>query len=154
RVRQAWLGRLAYGAYDHLRLLQLAKEGKGVLDGWIGAARARRKEEGEALQELGLDNAVYAPPRDADWRDAWPGAEAEIGGMRDDAAAHRVPFGVVVLTTGMEVHPDPAVRAAFMRKLGVADLFYPGRRLAALAAGGAGGTGGAGTAGGAGGSGG
>jgi hypothetical protein len=132
RLRRTFAARLAYGAYDHLRLLQLAKQGKSVVDGWIGAARARAKEQGEALQELGLDNAVYSPPRDADWRDAWRVTEAMIAAMRDEAAAHRVRFGVVVLTTGMQVNPDPAVRGEFMRKLGVADLFYPGRRLAAF----------------------
>jgi hypothetical protein len=135
RLRQTLAARLGYAAYDHLRLLQLAKQGKGVVDGWIGAARARSKERGEgeeALQELGLDNAVYSPPRDPDWRDAWRVTEAMIAAMRDDAAAHRVRFGVVLLTTGIEVHPDPAVRAVFMRKLGLPDLFYPGRRLAAF----------------------
>jgi len=132
RLRQSLAGRLAYGAYDHLRLLQVAKQGKSVVDGWIGAAKARGKEQGEALQELGLDNAVYSPPADQDWREAWRVTEAMIAAMRDEAAAHRVPFAVVVLTTGMQVNPDAAVRAAFMRKLGVADLFYPGRRLAEL----------------------
>jgi hypothetical protein len=133
RLRQTPAARLAYGTYDHLRLLQVAKQGKSVVDGWIGAARARSKERGEeALQELGLDNAVYSPPRDPDWRDAWRVTEAMIAAMRDDAAAHRVRFGVVLLTTGIEVHPDPAVRGAFMRKLRVSDLFYPGRRLAAF----------------------
>lgn len=132
RLRQSLAARLAYAAYDHLRLLQVAKQGKSVVDGWIGAAKARTKEEGAALQELGLDNAVYSPPRDRDWRQAWSVTEAMIAAMRDDAAARRVPFGVVVLSTGIEVHPEPAARAAFMRKLGVADLFYPGRRLAAF----------------------
>jgi len=134
RLRQTAAARLAYGAYDHLRLLQVAKQGKSVVDGWIGAAKARRKEEGAALQELGLDNAVYSPPRDRDWRDAWSVTEAMIAAMRDEAAAHRVPFGVVILSTGIQVNPDPAVRAVFMRKLGLADLFYPGRRLAAFGA--------------------
>lgn len=135
RLRQSVAGRVAYAAYDHLRLMQVAKEGKSVIDGWIGAARARSKEQGEALQELGLDNAVYAPPKDQDWSGAWQVTEALIAAMRDDCAARRVPFGVVLLSTGMQVHPDPAVRAAFMRKLGVSDLFYPGRRLTAFAAG-------------------
>ncbi|MBV8203351.1 MAG: SGNH/GDSL hydrolase family protein [Acidobacteria bacterium] len=132
RLRQTAAARLAYGAYDHLRLLQVAKQGKSVVDGWIGAAKARSKEEGAALQELGLDNAVYSPPRDRDWGDAWKVTEAMIAAMRDDTAARRVPFGVVVLSTGIQVHPDPAARAVFMRKLGLADLFYPGRRLAAF----------------------
>jgi hypothetical protein len=132
RLRRTAAARLTYGAYDHLRLLQVAKQGKGVVDGWIGAARARTKEEGAALQELGLDNAVYSPPHDRDWRDAWSVTEAMIAAMRDDAGARRVPFGVAVLSTGIQVHPDPAARAVFMRKLGLADLFYPGRRLAAF----------------------
>ncbi len=131
RLRRSLPGRLAYAAYDHLRLLQLAKEGKGVLDGWIGAARARRKETGAALQELGLDNAVYSPPADPDWRAAWRVTEAMVAAMRDEAAAHRARFGLVLLTTGMQVNPDAAVRGRFARQLGVADLFYPGRRLTA-----------------------
>jgi hypothetical protein len=133
RARQSAAGRAAYAAFDHLRLLQLAKQGKSVVDGWVGAARARSKEEGAAaLQELGLDNAVYWPPRDRDWRDAWRVTEAMLAAMRDDAAAHRTPFGVVVLTTGIQVYPDERRRDAFARQLGVADLFYPNRRLAAF----------------------
>jgi hypothetical protein len=130
RLRRSLPGRLAYAAYDHLRLLQVAKEGKGVLDGWIGAAKARTKETGEALQELGLDNAVYSPPADADWRQAWQVTEAMIAAMRDEAAAHHARFGLLLLTTGMQVTPDAAARDRFQRQLGVADLFYPGRRLA------------------------
>ena len=38
----------------------------------------------------------------------------------------------MILSTGIQVNPDPAARAVFMRKLGLADLFYPGRRLAAF----------------------
>lgn len=129
RFRRSAAGRLTYAAYDHLRIVQLAKQAKSVVDGWIGAAKARRKEEGEALQELGLDNAVYSPPRDDDWRGAWSVTEAMLAAMRDEAAAHGTLFGVVVLTTGMQVHPDPRVRQDFQRRLGVADLFYPNRRL-------------------------
>ncbi len=132
RLRQTAAGRALYGAYDHLRVLQLAKQGKRVVDGWIGAAKARRQEHGEAMEELGLDSAVYSPPRDREWADAWRVTEAMIAAMRDEAAAHGARFGVVLLTTGIQVHPDPAVRAAFLRKLGLADLFYPDRRLAAF----------------------
>jgi hypothetical protein len=132
RLRQTLAGRALYGAYDHLRVLQLAKQGKRVVDGWIGAAKARRQEHGEAMEELGLDSAVYSPPRDRDWADAWRVTEAMIAAMREEAAAHGARFGVVLLTTGIQVHPDPAVRAAFMRKLGLTDLFYPDRRLTAF----------------------
>jgi hypothetical protein len=132
RLRRSLPGRLLYGAYDHLRLLQIAKQGKSVVDGWIGAAKARSKEQGEALQELGLDNAVYSPPADPDWRSAWSVTDAMLAAMRDESAAHHAGFGVVVLTTGMQVQPDAAVRTAFERQLGVTDLFYPNRRLVEL----------------------
>src|SRR6202023_3986849 len=43
-----------------------------------------------------------------------------------------VHFGVVIVATGIQVTPDPAARAVFMGRLGLAALFYPGRRLAAF----------------------
>jgi hypothetical protein len=133
RLRQSIAGRLLYAAYDHSRLLQLAKQGKGVVDGWIGAARARTKEQGEALQELGLDNAVYSPPADQDWRDAWNVTEAMLAAMRDESAAHHARFGLLLLTTGIQVHPDPQAREVFTRRLHLSDLLYPNRRLTAFA---------------------
>ncbi|HVT59906.1 MAG TPA: SGNH/GDSL hydrolase family protein [Thermoanaerobaculia bacterium] len=132
RLRLTAPVRLLYAVFNRVRLLQLAKQGKSTLDGWVGAAKARSKENGEALQELGLDNAVYVPPRGGDWDRAWRVTEAMILAMRDDAAAHRAGFGVVTLSNGIQVHPDPEVRRAFMRRLGLATLFFPDQRIAAL----------------------
>jgi hypothetical protein len=134
RLRRSAPAEVLYALFNHSRLLGLAKRGKGVVDGWIGAAKARRKETGEALQELGLDNAVYSPPRDDDWRQAWQVTEAMIAEMRREAAAHGAAFGLLALTTGIQVHPDPAVRRDFMRRLGVTTLFYPDERLARFGA--------------------
>ena len=134
RLRRSWPGRLLYAVFNRSRLLQLGKQGKSAVDGWIGARKARTQEKGAALQELGLDNAVYEPPVEPEWREAWTVTEAMLRAMRDDAAARRVPFGVASLTTGMQVHPDPAVRQAFAKKLGVPDLFYPDDRLSAFGA--------------------
>jgi len=49
--------------------------------------------------------------------------------MRDEVAARGARFYVVVLTSGAQVHPDPANRAVFAKSLGVPDLFYADRRL-------------------------
>jgi len=134
RARRTAPARLLYAVFNHVRLLQLAKQAKSAVDGWIGAWKASKVEKGTAEHELGLDNAVYAPPDAAhpDWQSAWTATEAMLAAARDEAAAHRTPFGVVSLTTGMQVHPDPAVRREFMRKLGIGDLFYPDERLAAF----------------------
>jgi hypothetical protein len=134
RVRRSPPAEALYALFNHSRLLGVAKRGKGVVDGWIGAAKARRKETGEALQELGLDNAVYSPPRDEDWRAAWAVTEAILAEMQREAAGHGAAFGLLSLSTGIQVDPDLAKRTAFMRRLGVASLFYPDHRLEAWGA--------------------
>ena len=40
----------------------------------------------------------------------------------------------MTLDTGIQVWPDPKVRKNFMNRIGVSDLFYPDRRIAALGA--------------------
>jgi hypothetical protein len=39
---------------------------------------------------------------------------------------------VVTLSNGIQVLPDPAARAAFMRRVGSTDIFYPDKRLKSL----------------------
>jgi hypothetical protein len=36
---------------------------------------------------------------------------------------------VVILSTGIQVHPDPKTRSSYEKRLGVRDLFYPDRRI-------------------------
>ncbi|HEX7184626.1 MAG TPA: SGNH/GDSL hydrolase family protein [Thermoanaerobaculia bacterium] len=132
RMRQTAPARLLYALFDRSRLLQLGKQAKSAVDGWIGAWKASRVEAGAAVHELGLDNAVYSPPSNADWQKAWSITEAMLRAARDESADHRTPFAVVTLTTGMQVHPDPGARRAFMERLGIGTLFYPDARIAEL----------------------
>jgi lysophospholipase L1-like esterase len=134
RFRRSAPGRLLYGLLDASRVLQLGKQAKSALDGWVGAWKARKSTRGEAaLQELGLDNAVYAPPADAEWLQAWRVTEALIRQMHREARARGTRFAMVTLTTPIQVDPDAAKRRAFAARLGVRDLFAPERRLAAFA---------------------
>lgn len=135
RLRSSWPAQALYGAFNHVRLLQLAKNAKTAIRTAVGTARARRNETDAALQELGLDNAVYAAPREPAWQAAWELTEALFAELRSASAAAGARFAVVSLTTPMQVHPDAAVRADFAGKLGVADLFYPDDRVAAWGAG-------------------
>jgi lysophospholipase L1-like esterase len=134
RMRRTFPARFLYAVFNHVRLLQLAKQAKSAVDGWIGAWKASKVEKGTAEHELGLDNAVYVPPdaEHPDWQSAWNATEAMLAAARDEAAAHRRPFGVVTLTTGMQVHPDREVRRKFMQQLGIDTLFYPDERIAAF----------------------
>ncbi|HVF59545.1 MAG TPA: SGNH/GDSL hydrolase family protein [Thermoanaerobaculia bacterium] len=134
RLRRSAPGRLLYGVLDASRALQLGKQAKSALDGLVGSWKARKSTRGEAaLQELGLDNAVYAPPADAEWRQAWRTTEALIRQMHREARAHGARFAVVTLTTPIQVDPDAGKRRAFAARLGVRDLFAPERRLAVFA---------------------
>ena len=137
RFRTSAPGRLLYGLFDRVRLLQLAKPAKIAFQRWQ-ASRHRRSSEatGRAGQadrgELGLDEAIYQPPQGARWSQAWSVTEALIRAMDDETKAHGAGFGVAILTSGIQVHPDPAVRHQAQERLHAPDLFYPEKRLATL----------------------
>lgn len=124
-------GRWVYGALDHLRLAQLAKEAKVRLEaqlaGGVGGG------EGE-LDELAFEAPLYRPPETAAWRQAWAVTEAILRRLRDESEAYGARLAVVVLSNPIQVHPDRELRRRACRAAGVADLFYPERRLRAFAA--------------------
>lgn len=88
-----------------------------------------RTEPGEA----GLRNAVYSPPADTLWHDAWDLSGALLAAMRDSARAHAAGFRLVILSNSIQVHPDTAVRERFRRAIGSPSLTYPDTRLLAFA---------------------
>lgn len=79
--------------------------------------------------EQGIYAEVYQPPANDAWRDAWDVTERLIATMGDEVRAHGVSFIVMTTTAGIQVHPDAAVREAYMREQKIADIFYPDRRL-------------------------
>jgi hypothetical protein len=83
-------------------------------------------------EEAGLDVWVYAEPRDPRQQEAWQLTEAIVDRMRQEVADHGARFLVMVLPSGRQVDPYPQVRADFMRRLGVSDLYYAERRLGRL----------------------
>lgn len=130
KLRRSWPARAFYGLVNRSRLLQGAKAAKSRLDGWLGARKANRVEKGGAVQELGLDNAVYVPPTEEAWKKAWSVTEALVAEMKGESEAKGARFAVVSLTTPIQVDPDAAKREAFAHALGVPDLDYPDRHLA------------------------
>jgi hypothetical protein len=82
--------------------------------------------------ERAINYSIYKPPADAAWKNAWAITEGLIMAVRDDVARHHAMFLAVTEDTGIQVWPDSRVRKAFEEKLGVPDLFYPDRRIAAL----------------------
>jgi hypothetical protein len=52
--------------------------------------------------------------------------------MRDEVRARGAKFVVVTLSNGVQVHPQPAAREAFLRRVGATDIFYPDTRIRSL----------------------
>lgn len=128
RARQTFAARLLYAAFNHSALLQVGKMAKSASDGLVGAYKAKRVTT-QVIEELGLDNAVYSPPGNADWQAAWAVTEALLREMEEETRAHGARFAVVTLTDGIQVDPDLKKRQAFAHQLGIADLFYPDLRI-------------------------
>ena len=84
--------------------------------------------------EPGIDDALYAPPADAVWRDAWNITEYLLVTMAREVMAHNARFLAVTLSNPRQVYPDLAVRHQYLTAVGGMDLFYPEHRLQQLGA--------------------
>jgi hypothetical protein len=87
-----------------------------------------------ALHEPGINDLIYRPPINQYWRDAWNVSEAEIEMTAQNVHAHHALFLLIIIGTGVQVMPDAAFQAGYLRAVGGTDLLYPSHRLTALAA--------------------
>jgi len=120
-----------------LRLHQLLRRVRdGAYRGWndAPAAAAAARGEGANLGEAGIGERAFLPPQDSEWQEAWALTERLIQEIHQEAGRLGAQFMVVVLASGAAVYPDRAVRERYAGTLGVEDLFYPDRRIAALGA--------------------
>jgi hypothetical protein len=125
RARSSFTSQLTRKLTDKSRLLQLARHVKET----PFFPKAQASQNG---LEQGLETAVLAEPRDALWEEAWRITEGLIGKSADFARRNGARFAVVTVPYAIQVHPDAKLRASVQDKLGVSDLFYPDRRIAAL----------------------
>lgn len=130
QAKMAWQD-IKHGLVNASHVVQLVKAGyyaaKAV---WRAAASG---PAAEVFTPAPAD-AVYRPPADHAWRDAWAVTEALIGALRDDAAAGGAALWIASLSNSIQVHPAPLVRRKFAAALGIATLSYPDDRVAAYAA--------------------
>jgi len=148
--RQKTISSIGRWFRDHSRLVQATIEGHHALKIRTAAWRAQSEtkkpnaeqtspmapgqpsqteEQLSRSDELGIDNLIYLEPGNADWNEAWRVTEGLIATMRDETKTRGARFVVVTLSNGIQVVPNPLVREAFMRKLGIADIFYPDYRI-------------------------
>ena len=149
--RQKRISRIGRWFRDHSRLVQATIEGHHALKVRSAAWRNEKTEnknakaeatspveQGQSKQteeqlsradELGVDNLIYLEPGNAEWNEAWRVTEGLIKTMRDEVRTRGAQFVVVTLSNGIQVVPNPQVREAFMKRLGIADMFYPDNRI-------------------------
>ena len=138
-LRASPVGRFWYELAPDVRVVQLVS----------AAARARRERELEARRaeeertaavrvgepgfEPGLDHQIFLEPPPPPWERAWAITERILARLARRVREAGAAFLLVSLSNGIQVHPDPRVRARFAERLGVEDLWAPERRLEAIA---------------------
>lgn len=130
--QRSWRDDFAFAVIDRFRTAQLAYRA------WQARATAvKRASIGEAAQavrtgdEIGLDSWVYSEPTHPVREEAWRVTEGLFALMNQEVRERGAEFLVVTLSNGVQVHPDSSVRKSYMQRLGVKDLFYSERRIAA-----------------------
>ena len=134
RQKQTRFNNMLYNAINHFRLLQLLnaiRERAGLTRKQAPHA-AQSPESANPMMEMGADDLSLVPPRDRNWEEAWRVTEGLIALMNQEVQGRGARFFLVSAAASNQVHPDPSVRRAYMQKLGVSDLFYPGERLSRL----------------------
>jgi hypothetical protein len=126
--RSTWR-RILYEGVHHSRLLEVLNEARRVWD--VRKMKQAAKQPQDNF-EMGISKDVYAPPVDAAWRDAWLITDALLGQMKGEVTATGARFAVTTVTMSEQVHPDPKVRTAVERRLGVDNLLYPEQRIAEI----------------------
>ena len=82
-------------------------------------------------EEAGLDTWAYMESTEPLREEAWKITEGLFTLMSREVAERGAQFLLVTLSNAIQVHPNPEIRATFMRRIGVEDLLYPERRIAA-----------------------
>lgn len=92
----------------------------------------RKPRPGSQLGPGFFAEPLYVPPDNPVWDKAWRVTDWEITQVARNAARHNAGFLAVTLSNPVQVYPNPASRRALAELMGVSDLFYPDRRIAAV----------------------
>ncbi len=132
RLQHAFPGRVMNWLRDNVRLVQLIDKARiAYHQGRI--FKRQQAERPNAPQDVaGWDSNVLREPTEPDWIDAWRVTEGTLLLVRDEVRRKGAKFLLATGSSGIQVHPDPAVRQESMRKLGLNDLFYADKRVRAF----------------------
>jgi lysophospholipase L1-like esterase len=94
----------------------------------------RSKISARGIEDIGSDLDVYRKPDTESGTMAWDVTERLIVAAYSDVIRHGARFGLLTVTTPLQVYPDPAVRNVAKENSTPRDLLYSENRLEALAA--------------------
>jgi len=128
--RRSWLVDAAFAVIDRSKSAQLAYKF------WQVRASARQRAViAETADAIGAGEEVgpwvYAAPTHPLREEAWKITEDLLTLASNETSQHGAQYLVLTLSNGIQVHPDSALREEFTQRVGVSDLFYPERRIAA-----------------------
>jgi hypothetical protein len=126
--RPRWQLAIIY-SLNRLRIGQLALEvGRQTRDRF-------REVNSEPVTEWepGLDYAVFAPPENQAWIDAWWVTEQLIAELYEEVTLQGAFFDSFMIPSGIQVDFDEDKRLKLATSLGVNDLSYPERRVESFA---------------------
>lgn len=94
------------------------------------ASWKNRKQSGKR-DDIGLDPNVYLTPKEnSDWDVAWKVTELLIQKIAADCKSNGAECLVVTLSNPIQVHPNKEFREDYFSGHGIADPFYPDKRIA------------------------
>lgn len=126
-----WWDGMVYRYLEPLRLYELGKDAEARIRTLLRYGFARSSPQ---IESIGLSSDIYRVPVSQDWKTTWTVTDDLILAIRDEARRHCSAFAMVTLSNPIQDAPDLSARERFREAIGVADLTYPDRRLAALAA--------------------
>jgi hypothetical protein len=136
-VKYSALGRMGNWFKQHLRIVQGIGEASIKIKYRYRQWREKKLETAAAQDEtvqpvsdLGIDNQIYIPPTDDNWRTAWNVTEAILLQMNVEASMHDSRLVIVTGSNGVQVLPSIEMRKRFTAMIGAEDLYYPDRRIA------------------------
>ncbi|MDG1894917.1 MAG: SGNH/GDSL hydrolase family protein [Fuerstiella sp.] len=95
--------------------------------------RERPEKSNPHFEDTGSDFNVYEAPRTPVEKAAWNITERLILEIRADAMKKRAKFGLITVTTPLQVHPDSELRRQATNKSPASHLLYAEHRLEKLA---------------------
>lgn len=123
-------GKFLFWSLEHFRTLQLANSVRQLLK-----SNQVADNTGSKNIEVGLDNHIYFPDArlSTEWLEAWRVTFKLISLMRDETQTYGADFLMVILSNGIQVHPDESFREQFMREREITNLFLPDEKVVRFA---------------------